>query len=66
MAIMPVVGLVLDMGRVDGDTTSPLLRRFVDICVVRELCTTTLCKHFGNSGSQGGLSVIDVTWISEL
>lgn len=66
MAVVPVVGLIFDVGRVNGDTTSPLLRRFVDICVVGELRTTTLCEHLGDSGGQGGLSVIDVAWISEL
>lgn len=56
VTVVPAGTLVLNVRRVDGDTTGLLFRR-----VVRELGTTLLSEHLGDSGGQGGFAVIDVT-----
>ena len=61
VTVVPVVGLVLDVSRVDGDTASTLLRRFVNISVVGELRAALLSKDLGDSRGKGGLSVVNVT-----
>lgn len=61
MSIMPRLGLIFDMGGVNGDSTRFLLRRFVDLRVVRELSTTVLRKNLRNGSRQSGLSVIDMS-----
>ena len=61
VAIVPVVRLVLDVCRVDGDTTSTLFGGFVNVLVVREACTSTLRENLGDSGSQGGLAMVNVS-----
>lgn len=60
VAVVAVVGLIFDMGRVDGDTTGLLFWSFVDLAVVGELGTTRGRQHLGDSSSQGRLSVVDV------
>lgn len=60
VTVMPCRGLVLDVRRVDGDTTSFLLRSPVNLAVVGKLRSTGICKHFGDGGGESGLSVIDV------
>lgn len=60
MAIMTVRGLVFNMGRVDGDTTSLLFWSFVDLVIVRKLGTPLFCEYFGDSSSQCSLSMINV------
>jgi hypothetical protein len=63
VAVVPVVGLVLDVSRVNGDTTSLLFWGLVNLCVAGELCTTLAGKDLGDCSSQGGFTVIDVTYI---
>lgn len=63
VSIMPVRGLVLNVCRVDGDTTRTLLRGLVNVSVVRELGTSSLRKNLGDCGGQRRLSVVDVTWM---
>lgn len=62
MAIVPVVGLVLDVGRVDGDTASLLLGRLVNAGVVGERCSTLGRQNLRNGGSERRLSVVNVTY----
>ena len=49
------------MGRVDGDTTRLFLGSLVDLSVVGELCRALVRKHFGDGGSKGCFSVVDMT-----
>lgn len=57
---MSVFGLVFDMSRTDGDTTSLLFRSFIDLIVIHEFPTTLLRKMFRDGSGQSCLSVIDV------
>ena len=58
---MPAARLVLDVCRVNGNTTSALLGRLVDVSVVGELRASLLCEDFGDSRSQSGLSMVDMS-----
>lgn len=60
VSVMPLGGLVLDMGSRDGDSSSLLLRSLVDLGVVNELSSRLGREVLGDSGGEGGLSVIDV------
>ena len=62
MAIMPVVGLVLDVGRVNGDTTGLFFRGLVNFGIVSELGTTLAGKDLGDRSGQGRFAVINVTY----
>lgn len=61
MAIVPIIGLILNVSRVDSDTTSALFWRFVDVAVVSELGPTALCQNPGDSSSQCCFAVINVS-----
>jgi hypothetical protein len=52
---MPGVGLVLDMGGCDGDTTLALLGRLVDFAILEELCVALLGLSLGDGGCEGCL-----------
>ena len=62
VTIVPVVRLIFYVCRVDSDTTSTLLRRFVDVAVVSELRASTFRKDLSDSSSQRSLAVIDVSY----
>lgn len=51
MTIVPVVRLILDVGSVNGDATSSLLGRLVNLVVRHELGAATLSKHSGDGSS---------------
>jgi hypothetical protein len=55
MAVVTIRSLVLDVGRVDSDTTSLLLRGLINLCVVDELASSLFSEDFCNGCSQGGL-----------
>lgn len=61
MSVMSVLRLVLDVGGVDGNTTGLFLGCLVNLGVVSELGTSSLCQHFGNGGRKSGLPVIDMS-----
>lgn len=61
MAIVPLVRLVFDVGRVNRDTTGFLFRSFVDLSVVSKGGTATLGKDLSYSRCKSGLSMIDVS-----
>ncbi len=62
VGVVAVTGLVLDVSGRDGDTTSTLLRSLVDGSIVDELAgTLSLVEGLGDSSSEGGLSVVDVS-----
>src|SRR5690606_42029158 len=56
-------GIILNVGSVDGDTTSLLFRRVVDLVVT--LGSTAAAEYFGADAAQGcgqsGLAVVNVT-----
>lgn len=60
--VVPRVGLVLDMRRVDGDAAGLLLGRLVDLGVVGERCASALREDFCDGCRQRRLSVVDVAW----
>lgn len=62
MAIVPIIGLILNVCRVNGDTTSTLFRRLVDLVVVGELGTSAFSQNLGDSSSQRSLAVVDVSF----
>lgn len=64
MTVVPVGRLVLDMSRVDGDTSGFLFRGLVNLSIVGELGTSLLSKNFCDGSGQGCLSVIDVTFMT--
>ena len=53
--------LVLDVGGVDGDSTSALFGSLIDLVVRGELGEVLLGQNLGDGGSQRGFAVIDVT-----
>ncbi|PON72299.1 hypothetical protein PanWU01x14_066900 [Parasponia andersonii] len=57
---MAALGLVLDGGGVDGDTTRPLLRRGVDFVVLLGGAPSHGGQGHGKGCSEGGLAVVDV------
>ena len=60
VTVVPVVGLVLDMGRVDGDTASLLLGRLVNAGIVGERSATLGRENLRDGSSESRLSVVDV------
>ena len=61
VTIVAAVTLVLDVRRVNGDTTGLLLRRLVNLGVVGEARSALLREDLGDGRRQGGLSMINVT-----
>ena len=55
VSIVAVVGLVLDVGGRDGDTTLSLLGSLVDGTVVEVLGVALLCLSLGDGGCEGSL-----------
>jgi hypothetical protein len=55
VSIMSVVGLVLDMGGGDGDTTLALLRGLVNGAIIEEVREALFCLTLCDSGGQCGL-----------
>ena len=61
VSIMTVVSFVLNMSRVDSDTTGLLFGCLVDLRVVGELGGSLLSKDLGNGCCQRSLAMVDVT-----
>lgn len=62
MSVVTLISFVLDVSGRDGDTTGLFLRSLVDLVVVHKGGGTVLGgEGLGDSGGQGGLTVIDVT-----
>lgn len=49
VAIVAPIRFVLDVRRVDSDTTSFLLRSLINLGVVREFCSTFVGEDLGDS-----------------
>lgn len=62
MAVMSRFRLILDMSRVDGNTTGFLFWRLINLVIISEFRTASLSQNFGDSGSQSCLSMVDVTF----
>ena len=60
MTVVPLVTLILDVRRVDSDTTGLLLGRLVDAGIVGERSTTLRGENLGNGSSKCCLSVVNV------
>jgi hypothetical protein len=63
VAVVSVVGLVLDVGRVNGDTSGLFFRCLVDFGIVGELGTALARKDLRDCGSQSSFTVIDVAYV---
>jgi hypothetical protein len=61
VTVVPCVSFVLNMRRVDCDSTGLLLRSTVDLRVVGELGGTLFRKDFRDSGGKSSLAMINVT-----
>lgn len=61
MAVVAVLGLVLDVGDVDGDAASLLLRRVVDVGVELRFGEIFVGEDLCDGGCEGGFAVIDVS-----
>lgn len=59
MGVVAVVGLVLDVGSRDGDTTFPLLRSLVNGAILKKAGIALLCLSLGDGSREGGLGMID-------
>ena len=59
--VVAIGGLILNVGRRDGDATLALLRSLVDVGIVGERGAASLRQNLGDRGSQGRLAVVDVT-----
>ena len=57
---MALVGLVLDVGGVDGDAALTLLRSLVDHIIGLELGLTLQGQILGDRRGQGGLAMVNV------
>lgn len=60
MGVVAVLGLVLDGGGVDGDTTSSLFRGGVDFVVFFWGAVTQGGQSHGEGSGESGLAVVDV------
>ena len=62
VSVVTLLGLVLDVGDVDGDTAGGLFRSGIDLVevVLRVDIRELLVQHLGDGGSQGSLTVVDV------
>jgi hypothetical protein len=65
VGIVAGVGLVLDVGGGDGDTTLALLRRLVDGTVLEKLGVALLGLTLCDGGCEGGLGAISICWVRE-
>lgn len=63
VAVVTGVRLVLDVRRVNGDTTSSFFGRAVNVRIVGEGSTTSFCESFCDSSGEGCLAVVDVAWV---
>ena len=61
VTVVTLVGSVLDVRRVNGNTTSLLFGSVINGLVITELGTTALSEDLGDGSSKRGLTVIDVT-----
>ena len=62
VSVVTLGGIVLNVGGVDGDTTSLLLRSVVDLIELKSLAyTVVLSKNGGDCRGKSGLTVIDVS-----
>ena len=60
VGVVALLGLVLDVGGVDGDATSLFLGGVVDLGVVADVAAEDRGLDHGDGSSQGGLAVVDV------
>ena len=56
--IVALLGLILNVGGVNGDTTLLLFGSGVDAVKAFNLGQTLLCEHLGDGGGEGGLTVV--------
>ena len=61
VCVVAVLGLVLDVSRVDGDTTCLLFRCVIDSIVVEGLVAEQSCTVHRDSSCESGLTMVDVT-----
>ena len=61
VGVMPVRGLVFDVGGRDRDAARLLFRRLVDLVVRRERRTAGFRQHLGDRCGQRRLAMVDVT-----
>lgn len=62
MTVVPSRRLVLNVGRIDGNTTSLFLGSTINLGVVRECRAALGGQDFRNGRSESGLAVIDVAY----
>lgn len=60
MPIMPIIRLILNMGRVDSDTARLLLGRFINLAVIHKSTSALRREDFCDGGGQGSFAVVDV------
>ncbi len=61
MGIVTVCSLIFDVSSSDGDTALTLFGSVIDLIEGLVLARTASSHNLGNSGSQRGLAVVDVT-----
>ena len=60
VGVVTAVGLVLNVGGVDGDTALALFRGTIDLVVGLGLGHALFGQHVGDGGGQGGFAVVNV------
>src|SRR6185295_3595963 len=55
--IVALVGLILDVGGVDGNTASFFFRGIIDLVITSSFCLACLGKNCGDCRSQSGFSM---------
>ena len=61
VGIVTLRGVVLNVSGIDRDTTSLLFRSLIDAGVIHEIGVALQSQNLGDSGSQSGLAVVNVT-----
>ena len=61
VSVVTLLGLVLNVSGIDGDTTLSLFRSLVDGRVVGVLSLALESQVLGDGGGQGGLAMVDMT-----
>src|SRR6185369_9399215 len=59
--VVALLGLILHVCDVNGDSTCLFLWRVINICVVLCFCQSLLCKYVRNCSSERCLTVVNVT-----
>src|SRR5699024_4321898 len=61
VSIVTALGLILNVSGVDGNTTLSLFGSLIDISIINEISAAAQVQNLGDSSSQGGFTMVNVT-----